>query len=62
MYRTLLLIHMWTKIAQMTVTNVVMALDSTDPSLSQGWNPHLKMIPIKDNYKNSVRTRLWKTR
>ena len=24
--------------------------------------PHLKMIPIKDNYKNSVRTRLRKTR
>ena len=29
---------------------------------SQIKKPHLKMIPIKDNYKNSVRTRLWKTR
>ena len=29
---------------------------------SQIKKPHLKMIPIKDNYKNSVQTRLWKTR
>ena len=28
---------------------------------SQIKKSHLKMIPIKDNYKNSVRTRLWKT-
>ena len=29
---------------------------------SQIKKPHLKMIQIKDNYKNSVQTRLWKTR